>query len=125
MSDARGALTMRAGNWVWLGSMLLLWLASVGCGPCDGTRSASPVVPVAARVYRDPVTRRFGPPPAGVTPAPGPAGRLANSSAGLLEVDGPRGGRMVRLEGRFQNQLRATSADGRIFTTCGDTPEAR
>ena len=103
---------MRGASVVAVGILAML---AGGCG-----RDPAPVPPrgaAAATVYKDPVTGRFGPPAGGVR-ALAPAGRLSDSTAGLVEEAGPRGGRMVRLQGRFLNQLQATRANGVVSAEC-------
>lgn len=101
------------------GSLVLSGLlAASGCGekpPAPG----APAAAAAQSVYRDPATGKFGPPPPSAAPmVPAPA-QLSSSSAGLREVAGPRGGVMVHLDGRFQNQVTATrGAGGAISTEC-------
>jgi hypothetical protein len=53
------------------------------------------------RIYLDPETGTFGPPPAGAEPVGG-INPLNDSDAGLVQVRLPDGSYMVDLEGRFQ-----------------------
>ena len=75
------------------------------------------------RVYRDPVTGKFGPPPPGaVTP---PAER-AGEEEPLVEEPGttPAGGVTVDLKGRFRSTTKATlDPTGKVRTPC-DPPAA-
>jgi hypothetical protein len=71
----------------------------------------------AMRVHVDPVTGRFGRPPASVTAAPQAAHNT--SSAGLVEVPGRHGGMVVNLQGRFASAMQATlGSDGGLTTSC-------
>jgi hypothetical protein len=71
----------------------------------------------AQSVYRDPATGRFGPPPVGAS-LPAPA-QLSTPAPALRETAGPRGGWMVRLDGRFHSQVTVQrQAGGPVTTTC-------
>jgi hypothetical protein len=93
------------------------WLA-VGCGKQPPSPSAAPVPAAAQSVHRDPATGKLGPPPAGSVAAVPMPPQLSDSAAGLQEVRAPRGGWMVRLDGRFQNKLTAVRNGAGITTNC-------
>jgi len=74
-------------------------------------------------IYRDPITGKFGPPPPvgmeGVSPLDLSViqQNLSTSPDGLKEQSAPGGGRMVKLNGRFQDTLIVTmDADGKVVT---------
>jgi hypothetical protein len=101
-----------------LATFLLSLLAGGACTR-GSARAPAPGVTAAARVYRDPVTGRFGPPPDGAPAGASAPSALSTSTAGLTEIASPGGGRMVRLQGRFRNLLHATrAADGAVTSAC-------
>lgn len=80
------------------------------------------------RVYRDPASGAFVPPPA----VPAPAATASGQSLGVrrfVEVPGttPAGGVTVDLQGAFQSEVTATvDAGGHVSTRCADSaPAAR
>ncbi|HEY2387848.1 MAG TPA: hypothetical protein VGK30_12865 [Candidatus Binatia bacterium] len=80
------------------------------------------------RVYRDPATGAFVPPPAAPAPAATPAGAQPLGARRFVEVQGtsPAGGVTVDLQGAFQSEVTATvDPAGRVTTHCADTPAAR
>jgi len=86
-------------------------------------------VPVAAqgiRVYRDPRTGRFGPPPPDVQPPELSAAELHmldRSDRGLQSRILPGGGVAIDLQGRYRNMAVATvRADGQAAVNCALTP---
>lgn len=112
----------------------LLVLAAVTFGPGDppshavkpATLPAANIAPAGYRVAIDPSTGLF------VQPQPGALasdalnemyGPLSRSSEGLVERDNPiAGGKMVDLQGRFQNTFVATIGnDGRMTIECETT----
>jgi hypothetical protein len=99
---------------------LLLVAAGAGCRERPrvappGSAAVGVAAPASApaptsglRAYRDPVTGAFTPPPA---PAPGAAPQRAAPAAAppvLTEIASPGGGTMVRLQGAFTSDVRAT-----------------
>jgi hypothetical protein len=79
------------------------------------------------RVYVDPATGALTSEPAVPEPQPRSAGIAATSTStqGLVEQAAPGGGVMVDLQGRFQNEMRATiGPDGAMHTDCVGTPPA-
>jgi len=94
-----------------------------------GQQKAAAQAPVAAqglRVYRDPQTGRFGPPPPGVVP-PGLTATerrmLSRSDQGLRQSALPGGGVAVDLQGRYRTMAVATvRADGQAAVNCALTP---
>jgi len=74
------------------------------------------------KAYKDPVTGKFGPPPAGVQSSL-PASALSNQKSAvsvMKEVPSPviGGGMMIDLKGRFRKDLMATKdANGKITIT--------
>lgn len=109
--------------------LALVAALAFGCGrgsPGPTARPPATEAP-ASRAHRDPRTGQFGAPPAGTTPAPG-AGLTSPAPPvpALRELAGPRGGVMMRLDGRFHSQVRATRAPhGALVTACGDGQDHR
>src|SRR5262249_30566801 len=88
----------------------------------------APTGAAGMRVYRDPATGAFVPPPAAPAPAATPAGSQPLGARRLVEVPGPSpaGGVTVDLQGAFQSEVTATvDADGHVATRCADAPAAR
>jgi hypothetical protein len=108
--------------------LLPLWLG-VSCGERRTTSPAlapQPATGAGMTVHRDPVTGWFGPPPTGTTSPDRALAAPSFSAAGLAEEPGPRGGVLVRLQGRFRSEVRAARAgDGRVTTVCGAPAVAR
>jgi len=80
------------------------------------------------RVYRDPATGAFVPPPAAPAPAATPAGSQPLGVRRFVEVPGtsPAGGVTVDLQGAFQSEVTATvDRDGHVATRCADAPAVR
>jgi hypothetical protein len=98
-------------------ALVLSGCLAVGCGKQP---PSPPPVPTAAAqsVHRDPVTGKFGPPPAGSAPAAPMPPQLSDSAAGLQEVRAPRGGWMVHLGGRFHNKVTAARTAAGVATNC-------
>jgi hypothetical protein len=70
--------------------------------------------------YRDPVTGRFGPPPASPAGAPAAAVAAPLGITGLVEVPTPYGGTIVDLQGRFASHAVATVHPDGARATCVD-----
>lgn len=87
-----------------------------GTTPSAAQMSGAGELP-AMRVYQDPATGRFAPPPA---PTAGPPqGAPQQSLTGLVEVPSPRGGVVVHLQGRFNSYVVATATpDGGVTAGC-------
>ena len=67
------------------------------------------------KAYVDPATGALLPERPANLPAEPASAALDRSTAGLVEVPGPRGGTMIDLQGRFQSPLVATIApDGTL-----------
>ena len=78
------------------------------------------------RVYRDPLTGRLGPLPAGVTP-PGltlsEQRMLSRTDQGLKSRTLPSGGVAINLQGRYRNMSVATvGSNGQATVNCTITP---
>src|SRR5262249_50947552 len=94
-------------RWVSLVSLV------VGCGArSPGTTGSSATPPAAMRVYKDPATGRF------IEPPPGSAAQHANAAfsgaPALQEIPSPGGGTMVRLNGHFQANMRASVSEAGV-----------
>jgi hypothetical protein len=76
--------------------------------------------PAAMRAYRDPITGRFGPPPAPPAGAPAAAVAAPLGTTGLVEVPTPYGGTLVDLKGRFASHVVATAHPDGSRATCVD-----
>jgi hypothetical protein len=85
-------------------------------------KAQAPVAAQVMRVYRDPQTGRFGPPPPGVQPPALSAAErhmLNRSDSGLQSRTLPRGGVAVDLQGRFRNMAVArVGTDGKAAVNC-------
>lgn len=86
----------------------------------------TPIEANGLRVYRDPISGRLGPPPAG-TPPPGLSiieqQRLNRSDRGLRARSLPNGAVAIDLQGRFRSMAVATTdARGKPAVNCTLTP---
>jgi hypothetical protein len=86
----------------------------------------APAFGAGSIVYVDPATGWIGqPPPNVVTQLLGSNAAFSSSSSGLVESNSPVSGRMVYLQGRFQNALLGTMGpDGRFSTSCQEKSAA-
>lgn len=97
-------------------------------GDVAGDGAASNDSSSGMRAYIDPATGELTSQP--VVPELQPRGAAAaaatsTSTQGLVEQPAPGGGVMVDLQGRFQNEMRATiGADGAMHTDCVETEGA-
>jgi len=86
----------------------------------------APVEVQGMRVYRDPQTRRLGPPPPGIAPlglTTAEQRMLSRSDQGLRPRTLPGGGVAVDLQGRYRSMAVATvGADGQATVNCEFTP---
>jgi len=85
-----------------------------------------PATTQGMRVYRDPLTGRLGPLPAGVTP-PGltlsEQRMLSRTDQGLKSRTLPSGGVAINLQGRYRNMSVATvGSNGQATVNCTITP---
>ncbi len=79
------------------------------------------------RVYRDPATGAFVPPPPGTTMPDMTGARDSGAARALVETPGtsPAGGVMIDLQGAFQSTVTATvDAQGKVGTHCAETAPA-
>jgi len=132
-SEARGTETFLK-----LVTVAVFFLAGITLQSCsdqstDTGQTSSQTSGVATRpglkAYKDPVTGKFGPPPAGVQSSL-PASALSNQKSAvsvMKEVPSPviGGGMMIDLKGRFRKDLIATKdAEGRIKIEHQSSPSA-
>lgn len=86
-----------------------------------------PVSGQGMRVYRDPQTRRLGPPPSGLASLEltiAEQRMLDRSDKGLQSRTLPSGGAAVDLQGRYRNMVVATvSDDGQAEVNCVLSPD--
>jgi hypothetical protein len=107
--------------------LLAAALLAVAAGTAAPARDASTVGAsgtTALRVYLDPATGAFVPPPAGTT-LPAPARALGAAAPALVETPGASaaGGVTIDLRGSFQSALTATvDVDGAVRTSCAPAP---
>lgn len=108
-------------GWAALAAAGLLTQACTTLGP-DDNRSTDAQPTAGMRAYKDPVTGRFGEPPAGAPErAVAAEAAVSTSAESLTETPGqtPAGGVRLDLQGRFRSYSAATKdEEGRIKVHC-------
>lgn len=121
-------------GWTML-AMLFVLLPHTAPAPADENHypsstgeTAEPAIESSGlRVYRDPLSDRLGPPPAGVTP-PGLSiaeqQKLNRSDRGLRARSLPNGAVAIDLQGRFRSMaVASTGTRGKPAVNCAFTPK--
>lgn len=104
----------------------LLFLSAVLAGAAPAPQAPPPAQPTGAAmtIYKDPITGRLMPVPAGkerevLGETAAAAAKRSTSHEGLVEVAAPGGGMMVDLRGRFQHAMTASlTPTGNVTAQC-------